>query len=286
MSEKTSLSLPTGKPKNLNPEFVPAKNKGTLPFNQKLMKAANGFTSTFAFAVHVAFARKKGLRKRMPPKVRLKALEALLQGICFHYDPLAERVNVTMTTLAIECGLATETKHDTHTNVSICRTTRGLISLRDMGIITYNTEYCARLGCYFPTDISLTSQFFNSLNISERAIEGAQRSRHAYQNKLRQERGESQLTLDEAKATAWGAMRSRFYDYRLKRKAQGELRAKAIRDSVRTRKEIALIVKRELTKEMATGLFPVDREAAYAEVERRVKLRMVQSRGNFTRISA
>ena len=286
MSENISLPLRPGRPKNPNPEFVPPKGKETLPFNQKLMDAAKGFTATFAFAIHIAFARQKGLRKRMPPRARLQAIEALLQGICFHYDPLANRVNVTMTNLAIECGLATEAVHDTHTNVSITRLTRACEALQDMGLITYKTEFCATLGCHFPSDISFLPDFFRSLEISERAVEGALRSRHAYKNKKRKEQGLPELSLDENIAEAWGAMRSRFYDYRLKRKKQGERRAKALRDAQRTRSEIQILVRRELTKEIAAGTFPIDRIAADAEIERRVKQRMIQSRGNFTRLAA
>lgn len=286
MSEKISLSLRTGRPKNPNPVFVSPKGKETLSFNKKLMDAAKGFTSTFAFAIHVAFARQRGLRKRTPPRARLQAIEALLQGICFHYDPLANRVNVTMTNLAIECGLATESSCPTYTNVSISRLTRALGTLRDMGLITYDSEFCSTLGCYFPSDIKFLPDFFRALEISDRAVEGACRARAAYKNTKRKEQGLPPLTLDEHIAEAWGAMRSRFYAYRLKRKQQGERRAKALRDAERTRTEIKNLVKREITKEIAAGKFPVDRQAAEEEIERRVKQRMIQSRGNFTRLAA
>ncbi len=52
------------------------------------MEKAVGFTSRFDFAIHVAHARSKGLRRRMPPVLRRRAIDALLQGLCFHYDPL------------------------------------------------------------------------------------------------------------------------------------------------------------------------------------------------------
>ncbi len=67
-----------------------------------------GSTSRFDFAIHVAHARSRGLRRRMPPVLRRRAIDALLQGLCFHYDPLANRVQCSITTLAIECGLATK----------------------------------------------------------------------------------------------------------------------------------------------------------------------------------
>ncbi len=96
--------------KNPNPVFTPREDAGTLKFCEKLMEKAVGFTSRFDFAAHVAYARSRGLRRRMPPVLRRRAIDALLQGLCFHYDPLANRVQCSITTLAIECGLATESE--------------------------------------------------------------------------------------------------------------------------------------------------------------------------------
>ncbi|HBA6343870.1 TPA: replication protein RepA, partial [Escherichia coli] len=109
--------------KNPNPVFTPRKGAGTLKFCEKLMEKAVGFTSRFDFAIHVAHARLRGLRRRMPPVLRRRAIDALLQGLCFHYDPLANRVQCSITTLAIECGLATESAAG---KLSITRATRAL----------------------------------------------------------------------------------------------------------------------------------------------------------------
>ncbi len=50
------------------------------------------------------------LPESLAPSLRgRRAIDALLQGLCFHYDPLANRVQCSITTLAIECGLATST---------------------------------------------------------------------------------------------------------------------------------------------------------------------------------
>ncbi|ENH44175.1 incFII RepA family protein, partial [Escherichia coli P0304816.4] len=111
---------------------------GTLKFCEKLMEKAVGFTSRFDFAIHVAHARSRGLRRRMPPVLRRRAIDALLQGLCFHYDPLANRVQCSITTLAIECGLATESAAG---KLSITRATRALTFLSELGLITYQTEY-------------------------------------------------------------------------------------------------------------------------------------------------
>ncbi|ENE84250.1 incFII RepA family protein [Escherichia coli P0304777.15] len=139
--------------KNPNPVFTPRKGAGTLKFCEKLMEKAVGFTSRFDFAIHVAHARSRGLRRRMPPVLRRRAIDALLQGLCFHYDPLANRVQCSITTLAIECGLATESGAG---KLSITRATRALTFLSELGLITYQTEYDPLIGCYIPTDITFT----------------------------------------------------------------------------------------------------------------------------------
>ncbi len=132
--------------KNPNPVFTPREGAGTLKFCEKLMEKAVGFTSRFDFAIHVAHARSKGLRRRMPPVLRRRAIDALLQGLCFHYDPLANRVQCSITTLAIECGLATESAAG---KLSITRASRALTFLAELGLITYQTEYDPLIGCTF-----------------------------------------------------------------------------------------------------------------------------------------
>jgi incFII family plasmid replication initiator RepA len=274
---------PCGRVKNPDPVFTPKLGKSTLPFNEKLMKASVGFTSKFVFSMFVAFARQRGVRHRMPRRDVRKAIEALLQGLCYHYDPLAGRVNVTLTTLAIECGLATES---VNLNLAITRATRTLKLLEVLGLITYKTEFCKDLGCNFPTDITFTNDFFNAIEISERALEGVVRERAGWKNRERSKRGLPALSIDEHISEAWGAFRKRFYDYRLKRKRQGEKRAKANRDKERTRQEIENLVRRELSKEIASGAFPAEKNAVFDEVARRVKERLIMSRGNFTRLAA
>ncbi|EMU59368.1 incFII RepA family protein [Escherichia coli MP021552.7] len=66
--------------KNPNPVFTPREGAGTLKFCEKLMEKAVGFTSRFDFAIHVAHARSRGLRRRMPPVLRRRAIDALCRG--------------------------------------------------------------------------------------------------------------------------------------------------------------------------------------------------------------
>ena len=274
--------------KNPFPTFVIPKKKGsnaekpTLPFNRKLMEKAEGFTSRFDFSMHVAVARSLGKRFRKPPVLRLRAIEALLQGLCFHYDPLANRANATLTTIAIECGLATESKKG---NLAITRATRALQSLaKDFGFITYSDKaFDPTIGCNLPTDITFTPAFFDALDVSADAVAAARSSRAEWKNKEREKKGLARIGIDELISQAWQAFHKRFKEYRLIRKAHGEKRARARRDAKRTHQDIKALVHRELTRELAQGLFPADRNAVTEEVKRRV--RMVMSRGNYTRLA-
>lgn len=273
--------------KNPFPTFIVPTMKGTkvekptLPFNKKLMEKAEGFTSRFDFNMHVSFARSCGKRYRKPPILRLRAIDALLQGICYHYDPLANRVNATLTTIAIECGLATESKNG---NLAITRATRALQSLaKDFGFLTYSDpEFDPSIGCNIPTDITFTPAFFDALGISESAVAAARKGRAEWKNKEREEKGLERLGIGELIKQAWQAFHKRFKEYRLTRKAHGEKRARARRDAKLSHQEIKSRVHRELTRELALGLFPADRHAVIEEVKRRVRERMIMSRGNRT----
>ncbi|EFK6687373.1 incFII family plasmid replication initiator RepA [Escherichia coli] len=269
--------------KNPNPVFTPREGARTLPFCGKLMEKAVGFTSRFDFAIHVAHARSRGLRRRMPPVLRRRAIDALLQGLCFHYDPLANRVQCSITTLAIECGLATESAAG---KLSITRATRALTSLAELGLITYQTEYDPLIGCYIPTDITFTPALFAALDVSEVAVASARRSRVEWENRQRKKQGLDALGMDELIAKAWRFVRERFRSYQTELKSRGIKRACARRDANRERQDIVTLVKRQLTREISEGRFTASREAVKREVERRVKERMILSRNrNYSRLA-
>ncbi|KUV36495.1 incFII family plasmid replication initiator RepA, partial [Escherichia coli] len=261
----------------------PREGAGTLKFCEKLMEKAVGFSSRFDFAIHVAHARSRGLRRRMPPVLRRRAIDALLQGLCFHYDPLANRVQCSITTLAIECGLATESGAG---KFSITRATRALTFLSELGLITYQTEYDPLIGCYIPTDITFTLALFAALDVSEDAVAAARRSRVVWENKQRKKQGLDTLGMDELIAKAWRFVRERFRSYQTELKSRGIKRARARRDANRKRQDIVTLVKRQLTREISEGRFTANREAVKREVERRVKERMILSRNrNYSRLA-
>jgi incFII family plasmid replication initiator RepA len=268
--------------KNPNPAFVPGEGKDTLAFCRKLMVKAANYTSRFDFSMHVAFARAHGWRKRRPPRLRCLAIDALLPGLCFHYDPLANRVQSSITTLAMECGLATESKAG---NLSITRATRALKFLAELGLLTYQTEYDKDIGCNIPTDITFTPALFETLDVSESSVLAARRSCSEWENRQLEKRGEPRLGIDEQISRAWRYVRERFRDYQLKHKVHGMKRARARKDAERSRKEIETVVKQQLTREVSAGRFPGNLADLKAEVERRVKERMILSRGHYTRLN-
>lgn len=250
--------------------------KRTLPFNIKLMSKVSGFTDTFIFSVLVAATRANGTRKRKPPVLRRRAIDALLQGLCFHYDPLANRVNATMTTLASECGLLTESCNGT---LSICRATRALQYLaEELGLITYRTEYDPEIGCYLPTDITFAPRLFEALDVSPEVLESVRKSRAEYLNLQRMKQGKTRINFGELISIAWQAFRKRFREYRLVRKAYGEKRNKSRKEAQLTFRQISERVRKELTKEIAKGLFVSDLPTLRNEIKRRVKERMLLAR--------
>lgn len=250
--------------------------KRTLPFNKMLMQKATDFTQSWSFTLLVTLSRAKGARQRRPPVLRCRAIDALIQGICFHYDPLANRVNATMTTLASECGLATETKSG---KLSISRATRALQYLaEELGIITYQTEFDPELGCYLPTNITFTGLFFESIDVSEEAVLAARKRRAEYKNLERAKKGKPRLSLDKLVSQAWNAFRERFKAYRLMRKAHREKRARARKEAGLSYHEISALVRKELTREIAAGKYPGNLLAVGNEIKRRVRERMIMSR--------
>lgn len=75
--------------KNPHPEFVPENGKETLPFCAKIREKAAGFTRRVEFQTLVAMSIARGERKRRPPELRMRALEAALQALCHYFNPLA-----------------------------------------------------------------------------------------------------------------------------------------------------------------------------------------------------
>lgn len=266
--------------KNPNPEFIPEEGKKTLPFCEKIRAKAAGFTRRMEFQMLVAMSIARGERKRRPPELRMRALEASLQALCHYFNPLANRVGASLTTMSIRCGLATEKKR-----LSITRFTGAVQFMAQLKLLTYNTEYDKEIGCNIPTDITFTPLMWQVLDVSEEAVTAARRSRIEWENRQREKRGLPRAGADELINAAWAFVRERFREYHKSRREHGMKRHRARKDAPRTRKDIEQLVRLQIQKEIRNGRFFGGLDAVRAEIERRVTERMKFSRGHYARLS-
>lgn len=265
--------------KNPNPEFIPEEGKKTLPFCKKIREKAAGFTQRVEFQTLIAMSIARGERKRRPPTLRIRGLEATLQALCWYFNPLANRVSASLTTMSIRCGLATEKKR-----LSITRFTGACKTMAQLKLITYDTEYDKEIGCNIPTDITFTPLMWQVLDVSEKAVAAARRSRIEWENTRREKKGQQRAGADELISGAWAFVRERFREYQKVRREHGMKRHRARKDAPRTRKEIEQLVRKQIEKEIRNGRSFGSLDAVRAEIERRVTERMKLSRGRYTRL--
>jgi incFII family plasmid replication initiator RepA len=132
---------------------------------------------------------------------------------CFHYDPLANRVQRSITNMAIECGLATDPQWQS-------LYLAGDALYVELGLITYTTEYDPQIGCNIPTDMTFTPALFQALDVSDVAVV-ARRSRVEWENKQR--KAEPATTGNgRADRKSWRFVRERFRSYQAERKSHGQ----------------------------------------------------------------
>nr|WP_313569262.1 plasmid replication initiator RepA [Pantoea dispersa] len=266
--------------KNPDPKFIPEEGKKTLPFCEKIRAKAAGFTRRMEFQMLVAMSIARGERKRRPPELRIRALEASLQALCHYFNPLANRVGASLTTMSIRCGLATEKKR-----LSITRFTGAVQFMAQLKLVTYNTEYDKEIGCNIPTDITFTPLMWQVLDVSEEAVTAARRSRIEWENRQREKRGLPRAGAEELISAAWAFVRERFREYQKSRREHGMRRHRARKDAPRTRKDIEQLVRLQIQKEIRNGRFFGGLDAVRAEIDRRVTERMKLSRGHYARLA-
>lgn len=266
--------------KNPDPKFIPEEGKKTLPFCEKIRAKAAGFTRRMEFQTLVAMSIARGERKRRPPELRLRALEASLQALCHYFNPLANRVGASLTTMSIRCGLATEKKR-----LSITRFTGAVQFMAQLKLVTYNTEYDKEIGCNIPTDITFTPLMWQVLDVSEEAVTAARRSRIEWENRQREKRGLPRAGAEELISAAWAFVRERFREYQKSRREHGMKRHRARKDAPRTRKDIEQLVRLQIQKEIRNGRFFGGLDGVRTEIERRVTERMKLSRGHYARLA-
>jgi len=146
------------------PRFIEPEGARTLPFCRKMMNKADGFTSSFRFYVHVLLARAKKTARRRPTASRCEAIDALLQAMCFWYDPANNCVRRSPSELAVDCGLATKL---TSGKLCIAKVTRILTALdKGYGLIVYNTRKDPNNNSAVKASIWFTPALFEALDIS------------------------------------------------------------------------------------------------------------------------
>jgi len=285
VSTKSTKNQHSRKAINPNPKFnAPKREKNPRKFVEKITERAQGFTSLPIFKLIIAQAKQDGKIKRYPVQDRLNAIDALLPAVCFHYDALMERSNASVSTLAAQCELATKTVVENTFVNSISRARRGLVYLKKIGLIEYSSKPCQVTGGRFSSDINLTDLFFEAIDVSKAAVEAEKVSKVSDANRKRAKQGLPKLFREELVKNAWEFMKTRFIEYRIKRKAQGEKKAQALRDKERNRAEIKAIVTAQIQKEIITNKFPADLRKAQAEIERRTNERMKLSRSKLTKM--
>lgn len=101
----------------------------------------------------------------MPPILRRRAIEALLQAMCFHYDPITNSVRCSATKLAVECDLATRSANGT---LNIGKATRALQFLDEtLGLIVHIPGNSKRV---LSPGITFTPDLFKALNVFPLAL--------------------------------------------------------------------------------------------------------------------
>ncbi|MCW0350740.1 plasmid replication initiator RepA [Pantoea ananatis] len=149
------------------PHFEPAPNLVRPRFCRQLMKRARDLTSGCRFSLILYRMKWQGKRERKPKSDRLRAVFVLLQGLCFYYDPRTNIVQRSLTGLAMDCGLATESENGV---ISISRASRALYSLE------YEFEYIVRgTGDDGDFRIFFTPALFQALRIRPDHLRAARR---------------------------------------------------------------------------------------------------------------
>ncbi|MBF4180364.1 plasmid replication initiator RepA [Lelliottia nimipressuralis] len=151
--------------KNPEPAFKVPQDYIPWPFALKLMAKAEGFADSFYFDIASAISRRDGKRKRKPPVLRRRAVNALLMAMCFYYDPLSNKVQRSLREMAFECGLV---RHSLTGEVSIERAVGALESLeKDFEFVNCSSA------SYATAEIFLTPKLFEYLNIFPQALSEA-----------------------------------------------------------------------------------------------------------------
>lgn len=167
MNEKLICASQAGLPQECAiPRFLKTDKSDLSPFCRKLMARAEGFVYGYDFFIHCVFVSGKGKKYRKPNVRRLQAIDALLQAMCYWYDPATNSVMRTVSQLAEDCGLLSVSAAGTR---SVSRASRTIQSMADeYGLIIchhtsqHDTDRRIHAGIWF------TPELLSALKISPR----------------------------------------------------------------------------------------------------------------------
>lgn len=263
--------------KNPYPQFKP--DGKTHRLLARCAAEAEKFSTNGGLRHAVMLARSRGQICRFPREERRRAIDAAFPGIFHHYDILRDCLGVPLRTLAIKTGLMTESDAG---NTSMTRLTRLAKYFERLGIISYTSQFCADIGCYFPAEIKLTRLAFELLGIPYESFEKARAYKVKQENLSRMRKGLEALPFVEVVSSAIRAAKDRFYQKRLIRKQRGEARALARRDAARKRSEIKERVTNLVYEAMRKGKFkPQSLTELRNRIEELTNKRTIHSR-NYT----
>lgn len=144
----------------LVPHFTPASDIIRPRFCQQLMKKANGYVFSYHFNIRIYLQCARGERRKKPRVEFLQAINSLLQGMCFYYNPLTNGVDRSVSQLANECGLTSTAASGA---VSISRASRALQALEnEFGFIVRDLPATRQDAWQF----YFTPAFFEALKVS------------------------------------------------------------------------------------------------------------------------
>lgn len=144
----------------LVPHFTPASDVIRPRFCRQLMKKANGYVFSYYFNIRIYLQCARGERRKKPRVELLQAINSLLQGMCFYYNPLTNGVDRSVSQLANECGLTSTSASGA---VSISRASRTLQALEnEFGFIVCDLSVPRQNASRF----YFTPAFFEALRVN------------------------------------------------------------------------------------------------------------------------
>lgn len=214
---------------NPYPRYQPPKADAAKPAIVKaLVKAAQNSNP----ARHEAWYTtprldvKTGLKKLFIKRMnahRARAVNALMVAMADRLNIVSGKVGAGVEQLSDWCGLST----GSGAKKSISRSSRALTTLEELGAIKCERVWDDSTHSYIPKIIWVTELFFVLIDYEFGKFLSAQSQQLAWENQKLRDKGESPITLSEARRRAKEKHIKNAFDYRLKKRAFNKQRRHA-----------------------------------------------------------